>query len=61
LRPDIQTSLAVAEELGIAGCFTAFLPKPPILIDDVALSKWKLRELHPNECRPLTAAELLDR
>lgn len=28
-----------AEELGIVDCFTAFLPKPQLLIDDVATSK----------------------
>jgi len=50
-----------AEELGIADCFTAFLPKPQLLIDDVATSKWRLMELHPNECRSLTAEEVLSR
>ena len=41
--------------------FTAFLPKPQLLIDDVATSKWKLMELHPNECRSMTAEEVLGR
>lgn len=50
-----------AEELGIADCFTAFLPKPQLLIDDVAVHKWKLTELHPNECRSMTVEELFDR
>jgi len=51
---------ASAEELGIADCFAAFLPKPQLLIDDVAVQKWKLTELHPNECRSMTAAELVE-
>jgi phosphoserine phosphatase len=50
-----------AAELGIAECFTAFLPKPQMLIDDVSIHDWKLTELHPNECRSMTPAELLDR
>jgi phosphoserine phosphatase len=51
---------ASAEELGIADCFTAFLPKPHLLVDDVTVDKWKLAELHPNECRSLTVPELLE-
>jgi phosphoserine phosphatase len=50
-----------AEELGIAECFTAFLPKPQLLLDDVSIHDWKMAELHPNECRSLTVPELLDR
>lgn len=50
-----------AEELGIADCFTAFLPKPHFLIDDVAVADWRLVELHPNECRGVDVAELLAR
>jgi cation transport ATPase len=50
-----------AEELGIADCFAGFLPKPQLLIDDVSIAKWNLIELHPNECRSMTASELLDR
>jgi phosphoserine phosphatase len=50
-----------AEELGIADCFIAFLPKPQLLIDDVAIGEWKLGQLHPNECRALTVPELLER
>ena len=50
-----------ARELGIHACFTAFLPKPRILLDDVALADWRLVELHPNECLSLTVAELLAR
>jgi hypothetical protein len=50
-----------AEELGIAQCFSAFLPKPHMVIDDTALREWKLVELHPNECRSMSAFELLAR
>jgi hypothetical protein len=52
---------STAEELAIADCFTAFLPKPQLLIDDVSIAEWNLVELHPNECRGLSAAELLAR
>lgn len=50
---------ASAEELGLAGCFEAFLPKPHLLLDDVNTANWKLLQLHPNECSALTAAEVL--
>jgi len=40
-----------AEEFGIAACFTAFLPKPDILLDDRTLAEWRrLEAVHPNEC-----------
>lgn len=52
---------STAEELGIADCFAAFLPKPHLLIDDVSIAEWKLTELHPNECRGVSVAELLER
>jgi len=39
-----------ARELGLEGCFSGFLPKPNILIDDVALADWHmLMRVHPNE------------
>ncbi len=39
-----------AEEFGVAECFAGFLPKPHILIDDVAIINWRrLRHVHPNE------------
>ena len=38
-----------AEEFGIAECFMAFLPKPHIMLDDVAVTDWRrLRHVHPN-------------
>jgi predicted HAD superfamily phosphohydrolase YqeG len=48
-----------AEELGLGDCFIAYLPKPHVLIDDVAVDKWKMRQLHPNECRGLDASALV--
>jgi len=37
-----------AEELGIAECFVAFLPKPQVLIDDQPPAEWRrFRHLHP--------------
>ena len=50
-----------ARELGLHDCFMAFLPKPRLLLDDVAIADWRLVELHPNECLSLTVAELLAR
>ena len=32
---------ATARELGIEECFTAFLPKPNVLIDDQEIGAWK--------------------
>lgn len=32
---------STAEELGIAECFVAFLPKPEIYIDDQAFQDWR--------------------
>jgi hypothetical protein len=49
-----------ARELGIADCFSAFLPKPQLLLDDVSIASWKLKELHPTACLSLTVDELLD-
>src|SRR4051812_2945141 len=40
-----------AEELGIAGCFAAFLPKPDVMIDDQAVAEWRGCTLvRPAEC-----------
>lgn len=39
---------ASAEEFGIADCFTAFLPKPNVLIDDQAVADWRqCMEVYP--------------
>ena len=35
-------------------CFTAFLPKPDVLLDDQNVADWRrLRQVHPNECEAL--------
>ena len=40
-----------AIEFKIDSIFTGFLPKPNILIDDVAIEDWRyLEQIHPNEC-----------
>lgn len=39
----------ITEELGIEQLFSAFLPKPNILIDDQKIKNWnRFYELHPN-------------
>ncbi len=45
---------ASAEEFGLTDCFTAFLPKPDVLLDDQNVADWRrLRQVHPNECGSL--------
>lgn len=40
-----------AEELGIVEVFTAFLPKPHMLLDDRDINNWtQLIQVHPNSC-----------
>lgn len=40
-----------AAELGISDCFTAFLPKPRIMIDDQEVKDWVFcTTFHPNTC-----------
>ena len=40
-----------AEELGLADCFSAFLPKPHILLDDQPVGEWRrMAQVHPNGC-----------
>lgn len=47
-----------AEELGIADLFSAFLPKPHVLLDDQELADWRgLRVVHPNACERLSLRE----
>lgn len=39
---------ATAKELGIEGCFAAFLPKPNVLIDDQEIGTWiRFVVVHP--------------
>ena len=40
-----------AEELGIAECFTSFLPKPNVFIDDQNAGEWpRCVLIHPSSC-----------
>jgi predicted HAD superfamily phosphohydrolase YqeG len=40
-----------AEELGIAQCFSAFLPKPNVMIDDQNMTAWpRSFSIHPSNC-----------
>ena len=40
-----------AEEFGLADIFTAFLPKPQVLIDDQNINDWKrFLQVHPFSC-----------
>ena len=42
---------AVAETLDLANCFTAFLPKPNIVLDDQEVADWRTcRQVHPANC-----------
>ena len=44
-----------ATELGLEGCFRAFLPKPHIIIDDQAPAQWRhLIHVHPGEASAKT-------
>ena len=48
---------SVAEELGIAGCFVSFLPKPHVLLDDQPVGEWRrLVTVHPVQCESETVA-----
>lgn len=39
---------ASAEELGITDCFTAFLPKPHVIVDDQPMNLWQTtRHVYP--------------
>lgn len=50
-----------AIEAGVAACFTAFLPKPEVLIDDVAPDAWNMRVVHPGEASGIDVAALTSR
>ncbi|MGC4120771.1 MAG: HAD family hydrolase [Myxococcales bacterium] len=49
----------VAEELKVADCFQAFLPKPQILLDDAEVGQWGMTKLHPSQCQGMSADEVL--
>lgn len=41
---------ATAMELGIADCFSGFLPKPTVIIDDQHITEWRgLRHFFPTD------------
>lgn len=47
-----------AEELGIADCFSAFLSKPHILLDDQEINTWsRLLVVHPATCTDYTVED----
>ena len=47
-----------AEELGIADCFSAFLPKPHVLLDDQEIGAWRgLLQIHPAGCEGRSVEE----
>lgn len=48
-----------AEEVGLADCFIAFLPKPQVLIDDMSIAAWKMIEIHPFQCASLKAEDVM--
>ncbi|NTY02249.1 DUF705 domain-containing protein [Deinococcus sp. JMULE3] len=40
-----------AREVGLEGMFTAFLPKPQVMLDDQRVESWRqLVQLHPLSC-----------
>ena len=48
---------SVADELGIAACFVAFLPKPHVLLDDQPVADWRsLLTVHPAQCESESVA-----
>jgi predicted HAD superfamily phosphohydrolase YqeG len=61
-RGGAEYARRTADELGIAGCFRAFLPKPNVVIDDEAFSAWRQTvEIHPLTCRDLTVKAYRDK
>ena len=48
----------VANELGIGECFSGFLPKPHVMIDDQEINAWRrLIQVHPGQCGGFTVAD----
>lgn len=51
-----------AAEVGVEGCFAAFLPKPDVMLDDQPPAEWRaLLTVHPAECRGQGVAEYRER
>lgn len=49
---------AIADELKIADCFSGFLPKPNVIVDDQPVSDWRrLVEIHPGRLSAMTPAD----
>jgi hypothetical protein len=47
-----------ARELGLFACFLAFLPKPNVVVDDMAFADWpNLIRVHPNEAMSKSAVD----
>lgn len=57
-RAGRQHAINVALEYKIYGCFTAFLTKPDLLIDDTLFTDWGVYEIHPSSCRGVDVEEL---
>lgn len=52
----------IALRLNLKDCFTGFLPKPHVLLDDQAVSDWRrLLQIHPTQCGTNTAAAYAER
>jgi hypothetical protein len=48
----------VAQELGLGDCFTAFLPKPHVMIDDQPPAEWRSTvHVHPGVAPSRTLAD----
>lgn len=51
----------VAESLGLAPMFTAFLPKPQVMLDDQPFGEWRrLIDVHPMRCESASEASYRD-
>ncbi|MBZ9711820.1 DUF705 domain-containing protein [Deinococcus multiflagellatus] len=49
---------ASAREVGLEALFTAFLPKPQVLLDDQPVQTWRrLVQVHPLSCAGASVAE----
>ena len=47
-----------AERCGVAHCFSAFLPKPQLLVDDQQPRQWRrFLHVHPSQCSSQTTVE----
>ncbi|MCY1073430.1 hypothetical protein [Archangium lansingense] len=58
-RHGAEHARKVAAELGLEGCFRAFLPKPEVIIDDQSLEDWVVSEIHPAACHSMRLEDIL--